>query len=228
MRRSDGRGADEQHRLLDILAVALCAVHCGADDFVGMATFAEAKEPWLRTFLPLPGGIPGHDTFGRVFAALDPEAFGACFLAWVRGVAPNSAGQVVPIAGKTLRGARGAGPGVRALQMVSAWASGSRLVLGQVAVAERSNEIAAIPALLRPLDLEGATVTIDAMGCQTAIARQIVAQGADYALALKDNHPTLHADVACTFQAEWQEGFAALPPGPRRFDGDKGGIGCGP
>jgi hypothetical protein len=180
-----------RHELLDILTIALCAVICGADSFVGMVTFAEAKEAWLRTFLALPGGMPCHDTFGRVFAARDPEAFQACFLAWMRAVVPSTGDQVVAIDGKTLRGAHDRGAGQRALHMVSAWASDSRLVLGQVAVAEKSNEITAIPALLRVLDLTGATVTIDAMGCQTAIAAQIVTQGADYVLAVKKNHPTL-------------------------------------
>jgi predicted transposase YbfD/YdcC len=202
-----------QHRLLDILTIALCAVLCGADDFVGMVTFAAAKEGWLRTFLPLPGGIPCHDTFGRVFAALDPEAFQSCFLAWVRAAVPGTAGQVVPIDGKALRGARGRGAGHAALHMVSAWASESRLVLGQVAVAEKSNEIVAIPALLRLLDLDGATVTIDALGCQTAIAAQIVERGADYVLALKDSHPTLHEEVRVTFAQERRDAFALAPPG---------------
>ena len=203
----------KRHRLLDMLTIALCAVLCGADDFVGMVAFAEAKADWLRTFLPLPGGIPCHDTFGRVFAALDPEAFQACFLAWVRAAAPSTAGQVVPIDGKTLCGAQARGRGQAALHMVSAWASDSRLVLGQVAVDEKSNEITAIPALLRVLDLAGATVTIDAMGCQTAIAAQIVAQGADYVLALKKNQPTLYEEVAFTFTQERREAFAATPPG---------------
>ncbi len=206
-----------QHHLLDIPTIALCAVLCGADDFVGMATFGAAQERWLRTVLALPGGVPSHDTFGRVFAALDPEAFQACFPAWVRAVAPGTAGQVVPIDGKALRGARGGESGQATLHMVSAWASASRLVLGQVAVAEKSNEIVAIPALLRLPDLAGATVTIDAMGCQTAIAAEIVARGADYVLALKDNHPTLHEEVRATFAQERQDGFALVPPGTHDY-----------
>jgi len=203
----------KRHRLLDILTIALCAVICGADDFVGMVTFAEAKAAWLRTFLALPGGIPCHDPCGRVCAALDPEAFQACFLAWVQAVVPSTADQVVAIDGKTLCGAPARGRGRAALHRVSAWASARRLVLGRVAVAGPSNASTAIPALLRVLDLAGSTVMIDALGCQTAIATQLVAQGADSILALQQHHPTLHGDVALTFALERAEAFTSTPVG---------------
>jgi len=160
----------------------------------------------------LPGGIPSHATFGRVFAALDPAAFGAAFVAWVRAVAPQTAGQVVAIDGKTLRRSHDRVKGKAALHLVSAWADASGLVLGQVAVDDKSNEITAIPALLQLLDVRGCTVTIDAMGCQTAIAAQIVAQGGDYVLALKDNHPTLHDDVRAIFAEARATAFAGLAP----------------
>lgn len=204
------RGQD--HLLLDIIAVALCAVLCGADGWVAVETFGRAKMAWLRTFLTLPGGIPSHDTFGRVFARLDPAEFQRCFLAWVGAVVPDTVGQVVALDGKTLRRSHDRTNGKAALHMVSAWACGSGLVLGQLAVDDKSNEITALPALLRLLDIDGATVTIDAMGCQTAIAAQIVAQGADYALALKDNHPTLHAEVVEEFAAARASAFADYAP----------------
>jgi len=195
-----------------MVTIALCAVICGADGWVGVETFGRAKAAWLRTFLALPGGIPSHDTFGRVFARLDPAEFRRCFLAWVGAVVPDTVGQVVALDGKTLRRSHDRSNGKAALHMVSAWACGSGLVLGQVAVDDKSNEITALPALLRLLDLTGATVTIDAMGCQTAIAAQIVAQGADYALALQDNHPTLHAEVAEAFVAARANAFADYAP----------------
>ena len=200
------------HLLVDIVTIALCAVLCGADDWVAVETFGRAKAAWLRTFLALPSGIPAHDTFGRVCARLDPGEVQRCFLAWVRAVVPDTAGQVVALDGKTLRRSHDRANGQAALHMVSAWASDSGLVLGQLAVDEKSNEITAIPALLRLLDVAGATVTIDAMGCQTAIAAQLVAQGADYTLALKDNHLTLHHEVVETFAAARATAFADDAP----------------
>jgi predicted transposase YbfD/YdcC len=197
-----------EHRLLDILTITLCAVICGADDWVAVATYGETKEAWLRTFLALPNGIPSHDTFGRVFRLLDPDELRRCFLAWVRAVVGEAAAgaesgglgqQIVAIDGKTLRRSHDRGAGKGPLHLVSAWATEAGLVLGQVATAEKSNEITAIPALLKLLALEGATVTIDAMGCQTAIARQLVEQGADYVLALKDNHEHLHDRARLAF-----------------------------
>jgi predicted transposase YbfD/YdcC len=197
-----------EHRLIDILTITLCAVICGADDWVAVATYGETKEAWLRTFLALPKGIPSHDTFGRVFRLLDPDELRRCFLGWVQAVVGASAAgsasgglgeQVVAVDGKTLRRSHDRGVGKGPLHLVSAWAVESGLVVGQVATAAKSNEITAIPALLKLLALEGATVTIDAMGCQTAIASQIVEQGADYVLALKDNHEHLHTRVRSAF-----------------------------
>jgi hypothetical protein len=158
------------HSLVEIVTVALCAVICGADGWVGVEAFGQEKERWLRTFLRLPGGIPSHDTFGRVFARLDPDEFRRCFLTWVRAVVGEAGAQVVAVDSKTLRGSHDRPAGKEALHLVSAWATASGLVLGQVATDAKSNEITAIPTLLRLLALEGATVTIDAMGCQTAIA----------------------------------------------------------
>jgi len=188
-----------EHRLIDILTITLCAVICGADDWVEVQTFGQAKVEWLRTFLGLPGGIPSHDTFGRVFARLDPEEFRRCFVNWVRASVGEPGQQVVAIDGKTLRRSHDRRAGKDALHLVSAWATTSGVVLGQVATDAKSNEITAIPVLLKLLALEGAIVTIDAMGCQTAIAQQIVEQRADYVLALKDNHEKLHDRVTRTF-----------------------------
>ena len=187
------------HRLVDILTIALCAVICGADDWVEVETFGQAREAWLRTFLELPGGIPSHDTFGRVFALLDPEEFRRCFIGWVRAVVGDPGEQVVAIDGKALRRSHDRRAGKAALRLVSAWATESGVVIGQVATHAKSNEITAIPELLKLLCLEGAVVTIDAMGCQTAIAAQIVEQRADYVLALKKNHEKLYDRVADTF-----------------------------
>ena len=189
----------KRHALLDIVTIALCAVICGADSWVEVERFGHAKRSWLQTRLPLPHGIPSHDTFGRVFAALDPAAFEQRFLGWIQTLVTATHGAVVAIDGKTLRRSHDRANGRKALHLVSAWASTNGVVLGQVATDDHSNEIAAIPTLLEALALEGMTVTIDAMGCQTAIAGQIVAGGGDYVLALKDNQPTLHELVAHHF-----------------------------
>lgn len=183
------------HSLLDIIVIAICAVICGADSWVEIEEFGNAKRTWFRTFLELPNGIPSHDTFGRVFAALDPQQFQQCFLAWVQTAVTRADAQIVALDGKTLRRSHDRGKGKTAIHMVSAWASVNRLVLGQVTVDEKSNEITALPALLQVLALNGCIVTIDAMGCQTEIVQTIVAQDADYVLSLKGNQGTLHREV---------------------------------
>lgn len=187
------------HPLLAIVTIALCAVICGAESWEDIAGFGEAKAPWLTSFLDLPHGIPCPDTFNRVFAALDPKQFQACFAAWMQAVAEVLPTQVIALDGKTVRGSHDHVTGKAAIHMVSAWASANRLVLAQVKVDSKSNEITAIPELLRALAIEGCIVTIDAMGCQREIARQIVDQGGDYVLALKENQETLHTDVVEMF-----------------------------
>lgn len=198
-----------RHQLLDIVAIAVCAVICGADTWVEVEAFGQAKRDWLETFLALPHGIPSHDTFGRVVAALDPDQFEAGFRSWVAAVAAVSTGTVVAIDGKTLRRSHDAAQGKEALVLVSAWAEANRLTLGQVAVEAGSNEIPAIPALVRTLALEGCLVTVDAIGCQTAIAAQLASQGADYVLALKENQPTLREAVAILFREGQAHGFGS-------------------
>jgi len=198
------------HRLIDIVTITLCAVICGAADWVAVAEWGRAKEAFLRQWLALPQGIPVHDTFGRVFAALDPHAFERCFLTWVQDLVQQTTGQVVALDGKTLCGSADKAAGKRAIHMVSAWASanGAGLCLGQRKVDAKSNEITALPLLIHLLHLDGCIVTIDAMGCQTAIAQAIQDQQADYVLALKANHGTLYDDAQRVFAeasaAAWQ------------------------
>ena len=188
------------HKLHDILMMVLCAVLSGVEDWVGMEAFAEEKETWLRGFLELPNGIPSHDTLSDVMGRIDPGAFQTAFTAWATAALPGLADEPVCVDGKAVRGSRkGDDP---AVHLVSAFAGRARWVLAQRAVAEKSNEITAIPDLLGLLDLEGAVVSIDAMGCQKAIAQTIVDGGADYVLALKDNHPTLCEDVRFRLDAE--------------------------
>jgi predicted transposase YbfD/YdcC len=183
------------HKLLDIVIIAICAVTCGADTWVEVEEFGNAKIAWFRTFLELPSGIPSHDTFGRVFALLDSDQFRLCFVSWIQAISQIIEGEIVALDGKTLRRSHDGPLGKAAIHMVSAWASANRLVLGQLKVDDKSNEITAIPELLRLLALKGCIVTIDAMGCQTEIAKTIIDAGADYVLALKGNQGTLHRDV---------------------------------
>lgn len=199
-----------RHKLLDIIAIAVAGVIAGADDWVSIAHFARTKREWLCEFLGLENGIPSHDTLGRVFALLKPQAFEECFRAWVASMRQTLPGEIVAIDGKTLRRSHDRGAGLGALHMVSAWATENRLVLGQVATEEKSNEITAIPRLLELLALNGCIVTIDAMGCQTKIAEQIVDAGADYVLALKGNQSTLAAEVEEAFIDADAKGYAGM------------------
>ena len=201
----------KQHLLLDILVIAVCAVICGADSWVEIEAFGKAKRKWLRQFLRLPNGIPSHDTFGRVFARLNPVQFQECFLAWVQAIGELTQGQVVAVDGKTLRRSHERTLGKSAIHMVSAWATANRLVLGQVKVAEKSNEITAIPELLRVLALEGCIVTIDALGCQTDIAQTIVERGGDYVLAVKENQGRLYQDLKDLFAGYQEAHFRDVP-----------------
>ena len=194
----------KQHKLIDVIAIAICAVVCGANGWTDVAMFGRSKQSWLRTFLELPNGIPSHDTFGRVFAMLDAEQFERCFVNWVSEVSELTNGEVIAIDGKTLRRSADRANGKSALHLVSAWSSANRLVLGQRKVDGHSNEIRAIPELLRVLDVSGSIVTIDAMGCQKKVASAIVEQGADYVLALKDNQRELYEDVKDAFE-QWDE-----------------------
>lgn len=181
------------HNIEDILAIALCAMLCGAESFEDMEEFGEAKEVWLRRFLELPNGIPSHDTINRLFSALDPELFLGAFMEWTQSVRKAFGAEVVALDGKAL--CRALNAGEKASVVVGAWACSNALSLGQVQVDEKSNEITAIPKLLRVLELSGCIVSIDAMGCQKKIAREIVEADADYLLALKGNHPEVHAEV---------------------------------
>lgn len=189
-----------RHELFDLVVVALCGTIAGGDSWVDIERFGKERLAWLRTFLTLAEGIPSHDTFGRVFARLDPAELTNCVQQWLDDIG-RQIGDHIAIDGKTLRGSFDTAAGKNPLHLVSAWASEARLTLGQIAVDSKSNEITAIPLLLQLLDLKGATVTIDAMGCQKEIAAKIVDRKGDYLLALKDNHPTLHAAVAEEFAA---------------------------
>ena len=188
------------HKLVDIIAIAILAILCGADGWVAIETYGKAKEEWLSSFLELPNGIPSHDTFGRIFRRLEPEILESNFQGWIQVIAEKLGLKVVAIDGKSLNGSYDRESSLKSLTMVSAWSSSHKLVLGQVAVEQKSNEIKAIPILLEQLDLKGAIITTDAMGTQTAIAKQIKKAEADYILTLKANHPTLAKDAQNWFE----------------------------
>lgn len=190
----------KQHLLVDIVAIAILAVLSGADSWVAIETYAQSKEEWLQQFLALPNGIPSHDTIARVFARLDPKAFEQCFHRWVESITQTIGAQVIPIDGKTVRQSFDRNQGQKAIHVISAWASEHRLVLGQLKVDSKSNEITAIPKLLELLDIAGCIITIDAMGCQKEIATQIINQKADYVLALKGNQGKLSDEVSYWFE----------------------------
>jgi predicted transposase YbfD/YdcC len=209
-----------RHRLDEVLAVMIFAVICGAEDCEGIADFGQAKEAWLRTFLTLRYGIPCGETFRRILAALDPDALEACLMGWLKGWKAYRRGPHVAMDGKRLRSSFDRASGKAAIHMVGAWATESGLALAQLAVDSKENEITVLPRLLKLLDLRGATVTLDAMGCQRAIAGQIVEQGGDYVLALKSNQPTLHEDAKLLLDEGIAKGFAG--PHDAHEDVDKG------
>ncbi len=177
----------KRHKLIDIIIITICAVICSADTWVDIEAYGESKYEWLKSFLELPNGIPSHDTFARVFARLDPEQLQQCFLSWIQSVSQITQGEIIAIDGKTLRGSYDKKKSQKPIHMVSAGATANRLVLGQVKVDNKSNEITAIPQLLKVLSLSGCLVTIDAMGCQKEIVKQITEQQADYVITLKKN-----------------------------------------
>lgn len=223
---SDPRRPNVRHLFTDILTIAVLGIMCRADDWTDVVAWATASRPWLATFLQLPNGIPCADTFGRIFARLDPAAFEACFINWTRGLAQATDGRLVAVDGKALRGsfARGWDKGGMT-HLVSAWCGHNRLVLGQLAVDDKSNEITAIPALLKLLDIRGAIVTIDAMGCQREIAGTIVGRQADYVLAVKENQPLLHERVRKLLDEALLEKFAGMShDGSEQTDGKHGRV----
>ena len=197
----------KEHKLIDIIAIAICAVICGAEGWTDIENFGNSKLPWLKSFLELPNGIPSHDTFGRVFSLLDAQQFQLAFYEWVLAVNEIIPGQIINIDGKRLGGSEDKWLGKRAIYMVSAWAEENEIVLGQRKVDEKSNEITAIPELLKILALAGCIVTIDAIGTQTQIAKTIVEAQADYVLSVKENQGHLFEDISVLFAVDQVHNF---------------------
>lgn len=206
----DPRAHNILHPLPSLLLIAIMAIVCGAPDWQSVSQWARAKLKWLITFLDLPHGVPSHDTFCRLFVRLDPDAFERCFLQWTADLMQTSDGKLIAIDGKTLRRSFDTAHRKNAIHLVSAWCQQNHLVLGQLATEEKSNEITAIPKLLELLDLNNATVSIDAMGCQKNIAQKICDGGGDYLLAVKDNQKTLHEDVRFFLDDAIEQNFDGL------------------
>lgn len=198
----------KDHLLIDILAITILAVISGADGWVAIEAYGEAKYEWLKDFLELPNGIPSHDTFSRVFSRIEPEEFQQCFLSWVNSITKKLGVEVIAIDGKTLKQSYDRNKKQKALHIVSAWSTSNKLVLGQQKVDKKSNEITAIPTLLEMLEIEGSIITIDAMGCQKEIASLIIKKKADYVLALKANHKNLYKEVEGWFELARKENFS--------------------
>lgn len=188
------------YSLDDMFFITLCAVICGCDSWVAISQFAKMKQSWFEQYLELENGVPSHDTFGRVFSLIDPQQFQDCFASWIKTVVRHVVGDIIAIDGKCLRGSYDKGDNKAAIHMVSAWSTANQLVIGQVKVDEKSNEITALPVLLERLDIAGAIITADALHTQTKSAELIVSKGADYVLALKGNQSTLHDDVTLFFE----------------------------
>jgi len=196
-----------EHKLIDIIGIAICAVICGAEGWVDIENFGKGKEIWLRSFLELPNGIPSHDTFGRVFSLIDAEEFQVAFYNWVRAVYEITQGQIISVDGKCMLGSEDERLGKRAIYMVSAWAEANHLVLGQRKVEAKSNEITAIPELLKILAIAGCIVTVDAIGTQTKIATTVIEAGADYVLSVKENQGHLYEDISVLFAVDQAQNF---------------------
>ena len=200
---------DCDHKLIDVLMIAICCIMSGGDSWEDMELYGQLKFDWLKTFLELPNDVPSHDTFYRVFTLLDPESFQTCFMRWIKSAfpkgLPGDQTDIIPIDGKAIKGSKGKGKGKRAVHMVSAWSHRLGLVLGQKKVDSKSNEITAVPSLLEALDLKGALITADAISCQKSIASTCIEQGADYLLAVKGNQKTLQKDIQAAVEKHWEQ-----------------------
>lgn len=220
---TDPRKRDVTYPLINVVVIAICAVICGADDFVAIAQWGNKKRQWLAKFLDLSEGIPSHDRFNAILAAIKPAEFEKCLLSWIMALHEITEGQIVAIDGKTLRRSFDAANSKAAIHMVSAWATANHITLGQVVTDAKSNEITAIPKLLEMLEIAGSLVTIDAMGCQVEIAKAIREREADYCLAVKDNQPTLSNGIESHFAKHLEDDFARTKV--RRYETEEKGHG---